>query len=101
MVWCTFQGEHISHHNHLRCAICQAAVSASLGPTREDRALLLGVEARPADIYITLWQGGRDAALDVTVVSPFQQQAIERASREPGYALKMRYDQKWAIYGEA
>ena len=74
-------------------------MSASLGPTREDRALLPGVEARPADIYIPLWHWGKDAALDVTVVSPFQQQAIERAAGEPGYALQMRYNQKWAKYG--
>ena len=39
-------------------------------------------------------------AIDVTVVSPFQQQAMERASTEPGYALEMRYDQKWRKYGE-
>ena len=59
------------------------------------------MDARPADIYIPLWAAGRDAALDVTVVSPFQQQALERAAREPGYALQMRYQQKWNKYGEA
>lgn len=47
-----------------------------------------------------MWAGGQDMAIDVTVVSPFQQQAMERASTEPGYALEMRYDQKWRKYGE-
>ena len=69
---CASQGERISRHNHLRDALFQAAVSASLGPSREDRGLLPGVENRPADVYIPLWAGGRDAALDITVVSPFQ-----------------------------
>ena len=97
---CASQGERISRHNHLRDAIYHMAVSASLGPTREDRALLPGVEQRPADVLIPLWAGGQDCALDITVVSPFQQQALQRASEEPGYALKMRYDQKWRKYGE-
>ena len=77
-------------------------MSASLGPSREDRALLPGVEARPADVYIPLWApGARDAALDVSVVSPFQQATINRAAQEPGYALQMRWKQKWNKYGDA
>ena len=81
-IYCGSQGERISHHNHLRDAVYQAAVSASLGPSREDRALLPGVEARPADVYVPLWaEGGRDMALDIAVVNPFQQLTIERAAR--------------------
>ena len=34
------------------------------------------------------------------MVSPYQQEAFERAAKEPGYALKMRYEQKWRKYGE-
>ena len=54
-VSCASQGERISRHNHLRDALYHTAVSASLGPTGEDRALLPGLEARPVDIYISLW----------------------------------------------
>ena len=99
-VSCASRGERISRHNPLRDAIYQSASSACLGPTREDRALLPGLEHRPADVLIPMWAGGQDMAIDVTVVSPFQQQAMERASTEPGYALEMRYDQKWRKYGE-
>ena len=54
------------------------------------------------DVYLPLWaQGARDAALDITCVSPFQQATLERAAREPGYALEMRWNQKWNKYGEA
>ena len=98
---CASQGERISRHNHLRDALYHAAVSFSLGPTRKDRALLPGVESRPADVYIPLWAPGtRDAALDISVVSPFQQATLHRAAREPGYALLMRKQQK-AKYAEA
>ena len=79
-------------------------MGAHLGPSREDRALLPGgmEGSRPADVYLPLWAPGRkDAALDVTCVSPFQQATIERAAREPGFALQMRWQQKWGKYGEA
>ena len=78
-----------------------AAVSASLGPTREDKGLIPGDEARPADLYIPMWgPGARDWALDVCVTSPFQQATLERAAREPGYALALKKQQKWSKYGE-
>ena len=97
---CGSQGERISRHNHLRDALYYTAVSASLGPTREDRALLPGIEQRPADVLIPHWSGGQDAALDVTVVNPLQIQTTERSAVEPGYALQWRYSQKWSKYGD-
>ena len=67
---CGHQGERIARHNHLRDTLYHTAVSASLGPTREDRALIPGTEARPADVLIPNWCAGKDAAMDVTVVNP-------------------------------
>ena len=99
-VSCGSQGERILCHNHLRDAIYNIAVSASLGQTQEDRALLPGVEHRPADILIPLWAGGKDCAIDITVVSPFQQQAIQRAAEEPGYALSLRHNHKLRKYSD-
>ena len=32
------------------------------GPTREDRALIPGSDARPADALIPTWSGGKDSA---------------------------------------
>ena len=74
---CAYQGERIARHNQLRDVLFQAAVQAALGPAREERALIPGREDRPADIYIPTWAGGRDAALDVTVVSPLQQALVD------------------------
>ena len=97
---CGSQGERIASHNHLRDAVFHTAVSASLGPTREDRALLPGADQRPADVLIPLWAGGHDAALDITVINPLQIQTVDRAARESGHALDMRYRQKMNKYGE-
>ena len=55
---CASQGERIARHNHLRDALYNTAVSASLAPTKEDRALLPGVDNRPADVLIPNWAGG-------------------------------------------
>ena len=65
-------GERISRQKHLRDALYKTAVAAGLGPTKEGSFLLPGVDKRPADLLIPNWCGGRDAALDVTVVNPLQ-----------------------------
>ena len=46
-VLCAPQGGRISHHNHLRDAIYQAAVSATVGPKREESELLPGFCSKP------------------------------------------------------
>ena len=91
---CASKGEQIARHNHLRDALFNTAASASLAPTKEDRALLPGVDNRPADMMIPNWAGGLHAALDITVVSPMQVQTIGRAANEPGYALTYIFQQK-------
>ena len=70
------------------------AGQAALDPAREEHALIPGREARPADFHIPNWVQGRDAALDVTVVSPMQQALVERAAEEPGHALSHAYQRK-------
>ena len=91
---CGTGGERISRHNALRDAFYDTAVSAGLGPTREGRFLLPGADRRPADVMVPNWVGGRDAALDVTVVHPFQGATLARAATEPGHALNFAYDRK-------
>ena len=91
---CANQGERIARHNQLRDALYQAAVQAALGPAREKRALIPGREARPADVFIPNWVAGRDAALDVTVVSPLQQALVNKAADESGSALDHAFQRK-------
>ena len=68
------------------------AAQAALSPAKEERLLIPGVECRPADVYLPSWANGRDAALDVTVVSPLQQALVAKAAEERGAALNHAYD---------
>ena len=98
---CGYQGERIARHDSLRDALFHTAQQGCLGPTREDRALLPGSEARPADVLIPHWTGGRDTALDVTVVNPLQEKLVRQSSITPGHALTTAYNRKMAQAGEA
>jgi hypothetical protein len=91
---CANQGERIACHNHLRDALFQTAVAACLGPTRDGRFLLQGADRRPADVLIPHWTGGRDTALDVTVINPLQVAMVARAAITPGHALTVAYERK-------
>ena len=82
---CGSDGERIARHNHLRDVLYQTAVSAALAPTKEDRALLPGTDARPADVFIPHWTHGKDTALDVTVVNPLQEALVNQAATNPGH----------------
>ena len=65
-----------------------------MGPSREQRALIPGSDAKPADVLIPNWSVGRDAALDITVVNPLQSALVDRAVTTPGHALSKRYAEK-------
>ena len=67
----------------------------------EYSVLISEVEQRPADVLIPNWSGGRDAALDITVVNPLQVALLARAAVEPGYALSYQHKRKWQKHGEA
>ena len=89
---CGYQGERIARHDGLRYVLWQAAQTGCLGPTREDRALLPGTDARPADVLIPHWIGGRTTALDVTVINPLQQRLVRQAAATPGHALTTAFN---------
>ena len=91
---CGFGGERISRHYHLRDTLYKTAVAAGLGPVKEGRALLPADDRRPADILVPNWTGRRDAALDVTVVTPLQTATVAEAAVTPGYALTFAYQSK-------
>ena len=98
---CRAKGERIARHNQLRDALFHTASSALLAPSREERALLSGGDQRPADVLISNWSGGKDAAMDITVVNPLQLTLLARAAVEPGYALGHAYHRKWQKHGDA
>ena len=98
---CGWGGERIFRHNAIRDALFNTCTQACLTPSREDRALLPGTDARPADLYIPAWTGGKDTALDITVVNPLQVAMVQQAAVTPGHALVKAYDRKMAKHGEA
>ena len=98
---CGSAGERISQHNLLRDAVYQTAVTANLAPLREERAILPGTDARPADVLIPNWGvGPKDMAIDVTVVNPLRLDLAQRSASEPGLGLKTAFNTKWRKYGE-
>ena len=98
---CGWGGERIARHYLIRDVLYNTCSSAALGPTREDRALIPGTESRPADILLPGWSGGRDTALDITVVNPLQTAFIDQSAVIPGYALRKAYERKMASYGDS
>ena len=60
--------------------------------------MLPGSADKPADVFLPGWATGRDAALDVSVVSPLQQQLVRKAADEAGSAARKRFQEKNAKY---
>ena len=98
---CGHYGERITRHNRIRDHIFSVAVAAALGPVREGRFLIPGTDRRPADVFIPRWSGGRDAALDVTVINPLQEATVQGAAVTAGHALSVRFNTKMASAGAA
>ena len=91
---CANAGERIARHNNLRDALFQAAASANLAPRKEEQALLPGNNAKPADVLIPHWTGGRDTALDVVVSSPLLADRVARSADTPGHTLTLAFNRK-------
>ena len=97
---CGIGGERIARHNHVRDALLQVAVQAGLGPTKEPDGLLPGSDDRPADVLIPFWSGGRDTALDFTVVNPLQAALVRRAANDGESAVEHAHRGKMRKYEE-
>ena len=67
---------------------------AQLGPQKEVRNLIPSRGDKAADIYIPDWIQGHDTAFDITVVSPLQVSHLQRSSKEAGFSLQQRYQEK-------
>ena len=85
----------------LRDAIYEVAASAALNPVKEGRFLLPGADRRPADVFIRGWQGGQDAALDVTVTNPLKDDTRAGAAVTPGHGACEAYERKMRISADA
>ena len=84
---CAKTGDRIARHNMLRDVLFEAAASADLGPSKEERHLLPGTIARPGDVTIRRWINGKDGAIDVTVTGPLSPSNVAGAAAEAGSSL--------------
>ena len=62
--------------------------------------LLPGEAGKPADIFIPRHAGGKDAALDVTVINTLQAATVAQAAQTPGYALTVAHKRKMDKSGQ-
>lgn len=70
----------IRRHESIRDVHYVAAQSAALAPRKEVPSLIPWSSARPVDIILPQWKGGRPVALDVTVTSSLQEQRVAAAA---------------------
>ena len=84
-------GGRIARHDSLRDAIYVVTQTACLGVSKEERDLLPDTQARPGDVLIPHWTGGRDTALDMTVINPLQTHLVGQAATKAGAALEASY----------
>ena len=68
----------------LRNALSQTCTQVCLATTREEKALIPGTNARPADLLLPSWTAGRD-----TVVA-----MVRQAAQTPGHAQVKRAENK-------
>ena len=77
-VGCGGNGDRIFQRNAIRDVIFSAAQSAALVPLKETTGLMPNSLSRPADIFLPNWSRGRPVALDVHVISPFNNKRLGR-----------------------
>ena len=83
------QGQH-------RLPQLMPSVMSSLQRSQQEaHSLVPGSQARPADIFLPSWSLGHSAALDVHVISPFQELTIAEATLAPGHALQVGVQHKF------
>ena len=63
-------------------------------PSQRGQIPASGQDRRPADVLLPYWNGGKDAALDVTVVNPLQRATLPQAAIKPGHALQFAFERK-------
>ena len=73
-VGCGGNGYRIHRHDSIWDALFSAAQSAALAPRKEVPSLIPECSSRPTDVFLPIWDRGRPAALDVTVISTMQTQ---------------------------
>ena len=92
--------KRIAKHNHVRDAIFAAASQAALGPRNGPAGLLPGSNERPADVLLPFLANGKDAALDISVVNPLQQELVRKVARDGDSGVQHSFNIKMGKYSD-
>ena len=92
-VGCGGNGDRIHRHDSIR----DTAQSAALAPRKEVPSL---IPECSSDVFLPIWDRGRPAALDVTLISTMQKGALARAATTQGFALSLGEDRKRAAHSK-
>ena len=98
MISCGGNGDRIHRHNFLRDVTFSVAQSAALSPRKELPSLIPGCSSKRADVFLPHWTHGRPAALDVSVISPFQVLTVWGSAQVQGHTLKVGEQRKRSAY---
>uniref|UniRef100_A0A1X7U3M7 Uncharacterized protein n=1 Tax=Amphimedon queenslandica TaxID=400682 RepID=A0A1X7U3M7_AMPQE len=61
-------------------------------------SLVPGSSVHPADVFLPQWKGGRPVALDITVISPLQEQRVATAAVVQGSSLGVAEARKLSLH---
>ena len=82
-------GDRIHRRNSIRDAIFSAAQTTALALRKELPSLVPCSQSCPADISLPIWERGRPAVLDVSVISTLQQLTLSGAASVQGHTLRV------------
>ena len=83
---CATTSDRIIKHDTVCDIVAGKGKEAGLHTQREVRNIVPDSRARPGDVVMYNWEGGRTVALDITVVSPVAETVVREAADEGGAA---------------
>ena len=92
---CGHGPERIQHHIAWRDCLATAARGAQI-TTRVEAMKIIEENTRPGDVLLQGYLGGNNTAINVSVVSPFQEAYLRAEADEPGVAIKRREEENRA-----
>uniref|UniRef100_A0A1X7T574 Uncharacterized protein n=1 Tax=Amphimedon queenslandica TaxID=400682 RepID=A0A1X7T574_AMPQE len=98
---CRGNWDLICCHDSLHDVLFSAAQSAALAPQKEMPSLIPGSCAQPANVFLPHGDGGRPAALDVTVISSLQVAMVADLAVIQGSALGVAEARKLSMHAAA
>lgn len=104
LMTCKATGDRIRRHNDVRDFLVETAHEAEYTASKEPQGLLPNFRngnSKPADVLVRQYEGGRDLAIDVTVVNSVQTSSLTNAAVTSGAAILSAETAKIRKYRDA